>query len=81
MANLFSIVTKATKSFLDVHTISVDNWGFKLFYKVTTAICLFSSAITTTRQFFGSPITCDPGTVRNASSVNHSAGPNVEYTG
>ncbi len=34
MASLVGIVTKTTKSFLDVNTISVDNWTFKCFYKV-----------------------------------------------
>lgn len=63
MASLVGIVTKTTKNFLDVNSISVDNWTFKLFYKVSTTLVIFSSVMTTARQFFGSPITCDAGSV------------------
>ena len=68
MASLVGIVTKTTKSFLDVNTVSVDNWTFKCFYKVTTTVVIFCSVATTARQFFGSPIACDAGSV--STTVN-----------
>ena len=63
MAGLIGIVTKTTKNFLDVNTISIDNWTFKCFYKVSTTVCIFSSVLATARQFFGTPIACDAGSV------------------
>ena len=61
--DLVGIVTKATKLFLDVNTISVDNWAFKLFDKATVVIIVSCSVVVTSRQFFGSPIYCDAGAV------------------
>ena len=61
--DIVGIVTKATKVFLDVNTISVDNWTFKMYYKVTVMLTVFCSLIVTSRQFFGSPINCDAGIV------------------
>ena len=61
--DLVGIVNKATKVIFDINTISVDNWAFKLFYKVTTLLFVFCSVVVTSRQFFGSPINCDAGTV------------------
>ena len=63
MAGLIGIVSKTTKNFLDVNTISIDNWTFKCFYKISTTVCILSSVIATARQFFGSPILCDAGSV------------------
>jgi len=61
MAELLGAVTKATSSFLELKEVSIDNWGFKLFYKVTTTILVFCSILVTARQFFGEPIQCDAG--------------------
>ena len=58
MADLIGAVTKATGSFLQS---SIDNWGFKLFYKATTSILIACSVLVTMAQFFGSPIQCDAG--------------------
>ncbi len=66
--DLLGIVGKATKAFFDVRTISVDNWTFKLYYKVSVVLVVFCSVIVTSRQFFGSPINCDPGEVRMRSN-------------
>ena len=41
MANLISLVTKTTKAFLEVNTISIDNWTFKYFYKASTTLKVF----------------------------------------
>jgi len=61
MAELLGAVTKATSSFLGLKQASIDNWGFKLFYRFTTTILIFSSILVTARQFFGEPIQCDAG--------------------
>jgi len=61
MADLIGAVTKATGSFLEINQISIDNWGFKLFYKATTSILIACSVLVTMTQFFGSPIQCDAG--------------------
>ena len=42
-----------------VNQISIDNWSFKCFYKITTSILLTCSLMSTTKQFFGEPIQCD----------------------
>ena len=42
-----------------MNQISIDNWSFKCFYKITTSILLTCSLISTTKQFFGEPIQCD----------------------
>ena len=61
--DLVGIVNKATKLFFDVNTISVDNWTFKMYYKVTVMLVVFCSVMVSSRQFFGSPISCDAGAV------------------
>ena len=63
MADLIGAVTKATGSFLEINQISIDNWGFKLFYRATTSILIACSVLVTMTQFFGSPIQCDAGSV------------------
>ena len=37
------------------------SWTFSVFSKVTASLLILSSVIVTARQFFGQPITCDPG--------------------
>ena len=63
MAELLGAVTKATSSILGLKQVSIDNWGFKLFYRFTTTILVFCSILVTARQFFGEPIQCDAGSV------------------
>jgi hypothetical protein len=43
MADIVNVITKATNSFLDINTITVDNWTFKLFYKWTVTILIAGS--------------------------------------
>ena len=62
--DILGIVGKATKAFFDVRTISIDNWTYKLYYKISVILVVSCSVIVTSRQFFGSPINCDPGEVR-----------------
>jgi len=59
MAEILGAATTATKFFFEVNRISIDNWTFKLFYKVTTSILLAGSVVSTSKQFFGNPISCD----------------------
>merc|ERR1712038_128654 len=59
MAEVLGAVTTATKFFFEVNQISIDNWSFKCFYKITTSILLTCSLISSTKQFFGEPIQCD----------------------
>lgn len=59
MAEVLGAVTTATKFFFEVNQISIDNWSFKCFYKITTSILLTCSLMSTTKQFFGEPIQCD----------------------
>ena len=61
--DILGIFGKATKLLLEVNTISVDNWAFKMYYKVTTLLIVLCTVLVTSRQFFGSPIQCDAGTV------------------
>jgi len=64
MAELVGAVTKITSGFLEINSISIDNWGFKFFYKWTTTLLVFCSVLVTASQFFGSPIYCDAGAAR-----------------
>ena len=41
--------------------ISIDNWVFKLHYRVTVLLLLASSAIGVSKQYFGDPINCQVG--------------------
>ena len=64
MASMLGVVTKVTSSMFDT-SCSVDNWTFKCFYRVTTVVMIGCSVLVTARQFFGAPIACDAGSVRN----------------
>ena len=59
MAEILGAATSATKFFLEVNQISIDNFTFKLFYKATTTLCLACSVIASAKQFFGDPISCE----------------------
>jgi hypothetical protein len=65
MADIVGVVTKATSGFLEINQISIDNWAFKIFYKATTFILVVCSVLVTMTQFFGKPIQCDAGAVRD----------------
>jgi len=65
--DLLGLVTKATKVALDVSGVSIDNWSFKLYYKVTAGLIVLCSFLVSGRQFFGNPIHCDAGS--NGGSV------------
>ena len=62
-AEILGAFGKAISIFLELKQVSIDNWCFKLFYKITTSLLLLSSVLVTARQFFGEPIQCDAGSV------------------
>ncbi|QQP55787.1 Innexin, partial [Caligus rogercresseyi] len=45
MADLFKIITRFSQSFLEVNTISIDNWTFKCYYKISVVLAVFCSVI------------------------------------
>ena len=47
MAELLGAFGKAISSFLELKQVSIDNWVFKLFYKVTTSLLLICSVLCT----------------------------------
>ena len=49
MADLIGAVTKVTSNFLEINQVSIDNWGFKLFYKATTVYLILSRVLTTAK--------------------------------
>jgi len=59
MADVFDSGLAALKFITKVHEIKIDNGTFKLFYKATTAILLACSFIASSKQFFGTPISCE----------------------
>ena len=59
MAEILGAATTATKYFLEVNQITIDNATFKLFYKATTTLLLACSLVTSSKQFFGDPINCE----------------------
>ena len=63
MASLLGVIAKTTTSFFDSGSVSVDNWTFKCYYKVSVTLFVLSSVLVTARQFFGAPIACDAGSV------------------
>ena len=60
---LLEAVTSVTSNFMEINQVPIDNWAFKLFYKVTTIYLISSMFLATAKQFFGSPIQCDARSV------------------
>ncbi len=63
MADIIRLVTRASNSFLDINSVAVDNWTFKLFYKFSVILLISCSVLVASKQFFGGPISCDAGMV------------------
>ena len=49
--------------FSNKRSVTTDNVVFKTFTQFTPSVLILGSIIVAARQFFGSPITCDTGTV------------------
>jgi len=45
-------------SYFTLDEINIDNWTFKLFYKVSTVICMTGATVGIASQYFGDPISC-----------------------
>jgi hypothetical protein len=45
MADIVHVISKALGTFLDINTMTVDNWTFKLFYKWTVRWCQSGSIL------------------------------------
>ena len=65
MAAALGIAKTATEIFLGVGQVSIDNLTFKLFYKWSVTLFIVCSVLVCTSQFFGEPIACDAGEVRD----------------
>ena len=56
-AEILGAFGKAISIFLELKQVSIDNWCFKLFYKITTSLLLICSVLTTFKYnssyFFG----------------------------
>ena len=44
------------KDYFVLEEINIDNWTFKLFYKVSCALCMMGATIGVATQYFGDPI-------------------------
>lgn len=69
MADIIRLVTRASNSFLDINSVAVDNWTFKLFYKFSVILLISCSVLVASKQFFGGPITCDAGMVKYQTNL------------
>jgi len=47
------------KDYFVLDEINIDNWTFKLFYKVSCALCMVGASIGVATQYFGDPISCE----------------------
>ena len=48
-------------SYFTIDEINIDNLVFKLFYKVSTVLCMLGASIGVAQAYFGKPISCDFG--------------------
>ena len=51
-------VFSSVRHLLKPEEICIDNWIFKLHYRVTVMLFLGSSAIGVSKQYFGDPMKC-----------------------
>jgi len=45
--------------YFKLEEINIDNWTFKLYYKVSVVICMAGATIGIASQYFGDPISCE----------------------
>ena len=43
-------------SYITIDEINIDNWTFKLYYKVSMVICMTGATVGIASQYFGDPI-------------------------
>jgi len=46
-------------SYFKLDEINIDNWTFKLYYKVSMVICMTGATVGIASQYFGDPISCE----------------------
>ena len=54
MAHLLSDLVK----YFAFDEINIDNWMFKMYYKVSMVICMAGATVGIASQYFGDPIRC-----------------------
>ena len=54
MANLLSDLA----NYFNLEETNIDNWTFKLYYKVSMVICMTGTTVGIASQYFGDPIRC-----------------------
>ena len=74
-------VFSSVRYLLKPEDISIDNWIFKMHYRLTVLFLLASSAIGVSKQYFGDPINCQvfrlQSLKRKLSVLSHSRRPMV----
>ena len=55
MAHLLSDLA----NYFNLEETNIDNWTFKLYYKVSMVICMTGTTVGIASQYFGDPIQCD----------------------
>ena len=50
-------------AYFTLDEINIDNWVFKLFYKVSTIICMVGAMVGVAQTYFGKPISCQFSTI------------------
>ena len=55
------------KDYFELEETNIDNWAFKLFYKVSCGLCMVGATIGVASQYFGEPIR-----YHNRAAVDHS---------
>ena len=48
-------------SYFTIDEINIDNIVFKLYYKVSTVLCMLGASIGVAQAYFGKPISCEHG--------------------
>jgi len=46
-------------NYITIDEINIDNWTFKLYYKVSMVICMTGATVGIASQYFGDPISCE----------------------
>ena len=59
MATELEVIKEATETLLGIGDVAIDNFTFKLFYKVSVSFYVTSSVLVTCSQFFGDPVACE----------------------
>ena len=50
------LLASSLKDYFELEETNIDNWAFKLFYKVSCGLCMVGATIGVASQYFGEPI-------------------------